>query len=58
MSTRTIPTDNASVAEATVPDEERAQAETAHERFKALLETKPRAQGPLRRCARLVNDRG
>jgi DNA-binding transcriptional regulator YiaG len=44
MSTRTIPTDNAKVAETTISDEEWAQAETAHERFKALLETKPRAK--------------
>ena len=44
MSTRTIPTDDAKVAEATITDEEWAQAETAHERFKALLETKPRAK--------------
>ncbi len=44
MSTRTIPTDNAKVAEAAITDEEWAQAETAHERFKALLETKPRAK--------------
>jgi DNA-binding transcriptional regulator YiaG len=44
MSTRTIPTDNAKVAEAAITDEEWARAETAHERFKALLETKPRAK--------------
>ncbi len=44
MSTRTIPTDNAKVTEATISDEEWAQAETAHERFKTLLETKPRAK--------------
>jgi DNA-binding transcriptional regulator YiaG len=44
MSTRTIPTDNAKVAETTISDEEWARAETAHERFKALLETKPRAK--------------
>lgn len=44
MSTRTIPTDNTKVSEATVTDEEWAQAETAHERFKVLLETKPRAK--------------
>lgn len=39
-----IRADNAKVAEATITDEEWAQAETAHERFKALLETKPRAK--------------
>jgi DNA-binding transcriptional regulator YiaG len=44
MSTRTIPTDNAKVAEAAITDKEWARAETAHERFKALLETKPRAK--------------
>jgi DNA-binding transcriptional regulator YiaG len=44
MSTRTIPTDNAKVSEAAITDEEWARAETAHERFKALLETKPRAK--------------
>jgi predicted XRE-type DNA-binding protein len=44
MSTRTIPTDNAKVVEATITDEEWSRAGTAHERFKALLETKPRAK--------------
>src|SRR5574338_815982 len=44
MTTRTIPTDNAKVAETTISDKEWAQAENAHERFKALLETKPRAK--------------
>ena len=44
MSTRTVPTDNAKVVDATITDEEWEQAETAHERFKALLETKPRAK--------------
>ena len=44
MRTRAIPTDNAKVAEATITDEEWSQAETAHERFKVLLETKPRAK--------------
>ena len=44
MSTRTIPADDAKVAEATITDQEWEQAETAHERFKALLETKPRAK--------------
>lgn len=44
MSTRTIPTDDAKVAETTITDEEWARAETAHERFKALLEIKPRAK--------------
>jgi DNA-binding transcriptional regulator YiaG len=44
MSTRTIPTDNAKVNETTITDEEWEKAETAHERFKALLKTKPRAK--------------
>jgi predicted XRE-type DNA-binding protein len=44
MSTRAIPTDNANAEETTISDEEWAHAETAHERFKALLETKPRAK--------------
>ncbi len=39
-----IPTDNSKVAEATITDEEWARAYTAHDRFKALLETKPRAK--------------
>ena len=44
MSTRTIPTDSAKVAETTISEDEWAQAETAHERLKALLATKPRAK--------------
>ena len=44
MSARTIPTDDAKVTEATIIDEEWARAETAQQRFKALLETKPRAK--------------
>jgi hypothetical protein len=44
MSTRSIPTDNARVTDTTITDEEWEKAETAHERFKALLETKPRAK--------------
>jgi DNA-binding transcriptional regulator YiaG len=43
MSTR-LPDDRARVATATITDEAWAQAETAHERFKVLLETKPRAK--------------
>lgn len=42
MSARTR--DNAKVASTTITDEEWARTETAHERFKALLETKPRAK--------------
>ncbi len=44
MSTPTIPTDDAKATDATITDEEWARAGTAHERFKALLETKPRAK--------------
>ncbi len=44
MSTRSIPPDNAQAAETTISDQEWAQAEGAHERFKTLLETKPRAK--------------
>ena len=44
MSTRTIPTDNAKAADTTISDQEWARAEGTHERFKALLETKPRAK--------------
>lgn len=44
MSIRAIPTDNAKVTEAAITDEEWARAKTAHERFKVLLETKPRAR--------------
>lgn len=40
----TIPTDNAKASETAIIAEEWAQAETAHERFKVLLETKPRAK--------------
>jgi predicted XRE-type DNA-binding protein len=44
MSTRSIPTDHAKAAEATITGEEWTRAETAHERFKDLVETKPRAK--------------
>lgn len=37
-------TDRAKAAGATLSDEEWARSESAHERFKALLETKPRAK--------------
>ncbi len=42
--TRTIPADKATAAGATISDAEWAQTGAAHERFKALLETKPRAK--------------
>lgn len=44
MTTRSILTDDAKAVESTISDEEWQQAETAHERFKALLETTPRAK--------------
>jgi predicted XRE-type DNA-binding protein len=44
MSARSIPIDDAKAAEAAITDEEWERAETTHERFKALLETKPRAK--------------
>ena len=44
MSPRTIPTDTATATDATITDAEWEQADNAHERFKALLETKPRAK--------------
>lgn len=44
MSTHSIPVDTAEAAGSTISEEEWKQAETAHERFKALLETKPRAR--------------
>ena len=44
MSRRTNTTDDAKVADAKVTDADWEQAETAHDRFKALLETKPRAK--------------
>ena len=44
MTTRSVPSDDAKAAGATITDEEWKQSETAHERFKDLLETKPRAK--------------
>jgi hypothetical protein len=44
MTSRTIPTDTAKAADTTITDREWADAATTHERFKALLETKPRAK--------------
>jgi len=44
MTARIIPTDDAKVTETTITDQEWDQAENAHERFKVLLETKPRAK--------------
>ena len=44
MTTRTILADDATAADATITDAEWAQAGTAHDRFKALLKTKPRAK--------------
>jgi hypothetical protein len=39
-----IPADDTKSADATITYADWKQAETAHERFKALLETKPRAK--------------
>ena len=44
MTARSTPADNARVVDATITDEEWAEVKTSHERFKALLETKPRAK--------------
>lgn len=44
MKRRSIPTDDAKAAEARISDEEWKKSDTAHQRFKALLETKPRAK--------------
>lgn len=44
MTNRTIPVDTARVADTSITDQEWAQAENSHERFKALLEAKPRAK--------------
>lgn len=41
---RSIPIDDANAADATITEEEWKQSEPAHDRFKALLETKPRAK--------------
>lgn len=40
----TIPTDTAHAIDAEISDEEWKQSEDAHERFKSLLETKPKAK--------------
>ena len=45
MTRRTIPIDAATAASSKISDEEWQQASSAHERFKALLETKPSAKG-------------
>ena len=57
MSARTIPTDNAKVTEAEITDDEWAQAETAHERAKALLETKPQAKARYDAVLAEINNR-
>ena len=40
----TIPTDTAHATDTEISDEEWKQSEDAHERFKSLLETKPKAK--------------
>lgn len=44
MPSRTIPTDTAKAADITISDLEWARSMNAHERFKAVLETKQRAK--------------
>ena len=44
MSSNTIPTDDARAAETEISDEEWNKSKDAHERFKLLLETKPKAK--------------
>lgn len=44
MTRQTIPADDATVAEAMITNGEWNKSESAHERFKAFLETKPRAK--------------
>lgn len=44
MSPRAIPQDAVRVVDTTIAEDEWGQAETAHDRFKVLLETKPRAK--------------
>lgn len=44
MTTCPIPTDSAEVRTASISDEEWADAADAHERFKAVLGTEPRAK--------------
>jgi DNA-directed RNA polymerase specialized sigma subunit len=44
MSSHTIPTDDARAADTEISDQEWKKSKDAHERFKSLLETKPRAK--------------
>ncbi len=44
MKKRAIPVDDAKVTLATITDDEWRQIRTSHERFKALIETKPSAK--------------
>ncbi len=44
MTKRAIPVDDAKVAHTTISDDEWRHVRTSHERFKALLETKPSAK--------------
>ncbi|MCB1257899.1 MAG: XRE family transcriptional regulator [Microthrixaceae bacterium] len=57
MTTRTIPTDEAKAANTTISDQEWADATNAHERFKALLETKPRAKARYDAVLAEISDR-
>jgi hypothetical protein len=55
MSSPNIPTDNVRVDEATITDQEWADAANAHERFKALVATRPRAKVVSARRKRLLD---
>lgn len=57
MTKRTIPIDNAKVAESTLTQEDWDRAEGAHERFKELLETKPRAKARYDTVLAEINER-
>ena len=57
MTNRTIPVDNAKVDESTLTQEDWDRAEGAHERFKDLLETKPRAKARYDAVLAEINER-
>ena len=57
MTNRTTPVDNAKVDESTLTQEDWDRAEGAHERFKDLLETKPRAKARYDAVLAEINER-
>ena len=57
MTKRTIPVDNAKVDGSTLTQEDWDRAEGAHERFKDLLETKPRAKARYDAVLAEINER-